>query len=102
MYFSGDDVRHIFDILAEHFPGAHMYFDVVNSFFVGKGISSAFQWGLDRAKDITAMHPNIHLVRSWSTGDLLKERQPLPLRLMNFLPSTRNRSQILHIQFGEQ
>ena len=101
MYFPDSDVRRIFHLLSSHFPGAHMYFDAVHSFFVGKGISSTFQWGLDKAKDIESMSPNIRLVRSWSTGDLLKDRQPPLLRVMNILPSTRNRSQILHIQFAE-
>jgi O-methyltransferase involved in polyketide biosynthesis len=98
MYFSEEDVLRIFDLLTKHFKGAHMYFDVVHSYFVGKGISSAFLWGLDKAKDIEKLNPNIRLVHSWSTGDLLKNRQPLFLRMMNILPSTRNRSQILHIQ----
>lgn len=102
MYFPSEDVRKIFHLLAGHFPGAHMYFDVVHSFFVGKGISGAFQWGLDKAKDIERMSPDIRLVRSWSTGDLLKRRQPFLFRIMNILPLTRNRSQILHVQFGEQ
>ena len=101
MYFPENDVRQIFRLLATHFPGAHMFFDVVHSFFVGKTISSTFLWGLDRAKDVESLNPSIRLMRSWSTGDLLKERQSLFFRVMNVLPSTRNRSQILHIQFGD-
>jgi O-methyltransferase involved in polyketide biosynthesis len=99
MYFTVDDVRHIFDILTTRFPGAHMFFDVVHGFFVGKGISSTFLWGLDKAIDIENINPNIRLINSWSTGDLFKDRQSLLLRIMNVLPSTRNRSQILHICF---
>ena len=79
-----------------------MYFDVVHNFFVGKKISSDFLWGLDNARDIEKIQTNIKLINSWSTGNLLKERQSLFFRIMNLLPSTRNRSQILHIQFTEQ
>ena len=98
MYFSEQDVQQIFHLLAKHFKGAHMYFDVVHSYFMGKGISSTFLWGLDNAGDIEKLCPAIQLIHAWSTGDLLKSRQPLLLRLLNFLPSTKNRSQILHIQ----
>ncbi len=99
MYFSEADVERIFNLLSTHYKGAHMYFDVVHSYFTGKKISSTFLWGLDKAQDIEKMNPGIRLLASWSTGDLYKNRQPLFLRMMNFLPSTRNRSQILHIQF---
>ena len=102
MYFSEEEVKQIFHILSKHFPGAHMYFDVVHNFFVGKKISSEFLWGLDNARDIEKIQTNIKLINSWSTGNLLKERQSLFFRIMNLLPSTRNRSQILHIQFTEQ
>lgn len=99
MYFPIQDIERIFHMLASHFQGAHMFFDVVHSYFVGKGISSSFQWGLDKAKEIEHLSPPIRLLQSWSTGDLLKERQSLFFRLMNVLPGTRNRSQILHIYF---
>jgi O-methyltransferase involved in polyketide biosynthesis len=99
MYFSEEDVKRIFQLLSNNFPNATMYFDVVHSFFVGKGISSAFNWGLDKAKNIKKLNHNIQLVHSWSTGNILKNRQSLFLRIMNFLPSTRNRSQILKIKF---
>ncbi len=98
MYFSENDIQQIFRSLADHFKGAHMYFDVVNSFFIGKGISSTFLWGLDKAKEIEKLNPNIRLVNSWSIGNVLKSRQSLLYRMMNILPSTKNRSQILHIQ----
>lgn len=98
MYFSEQDVRKIFHLLAAHLRGAHMYFDIVHSYFVGKGISSTFLWGLDKAKEIEKLCPGIRLINSWSTGNLLKSRQPLFLRVMNVLPSTKNRSQILHVQ----
>lgn len=102
MYFSAQEVEQIFHMLSSKFPGAHMFFDVVHSYFVGKGISSNFQWGIDKSKDIEHLNPNIRLIKSWSIGDLLKERQSLLFRLMNVLPGTRNRSQILHICFESE
>lgn len=98
MYFSEKDVQQIFRLLAGHFKGADMYFDVVHSFFVSKGISSTFLWGLDKAKDIEKLNPGIRIVKSWSIGNMLKSRQSRLYRIMNILPSTKNRSQILHIQ----
>lgn len=102
MYFSENDVKRIFQKLSDSFPNAYMYFDVVHNFFVGKGISSTFHWGLDKAKSIENLNQNIQLVRSWSTGDMLKDRQSLFFRIMNILPSTRNRSQILCVQFSNK
>ncbi|MEA4889036.1 MAG: class I SAM-dependent methyltransferase [Clostridiaceae bacterium] len=99
MYFTEEDVSHILTLLAKRFPGAHMLFDVVHSYFINKKISSTFLWGIDEAKDVEKLNSNIELIQSWSAGNLLKERQPLILRLLNFLPATKNRSQILHIQF---
>jgi O-methyltransferase involved in polyketide biosynthesis len=99
MYFSKEDISKILALLSKQFPGAHMFFDVVHSYFINKKISSTFLWGIDQAKDIEKLNPSIKLIQSWSAGNLLKERQPLVLRLLNFLPATKNRSQILHIQF---
>ena len=99
MYFSMDDVAQIFHILAEHFQGAIMFFDVVHSYFTGRGISASFQWGIDRANDIERQFSNIQLVRSWSIGDILRERQPFIFNLLNVLPGTKNRSQILQVRF---
>ncbi len=99
MYFSQEEVRGLLALLSQRFPGAHMFFDVVHSYFINKKISSTFTWGMDNARDIEKFNPNIRLLQAWSTGDLLKERQSRLLRMLNFLPATRNRSQILHIQF---
>lgn len=99
MYFTIEEVSNIIILLSKQFPGAHMFFDVVHSYFINKKISSTFLWGIDRAKDIEKLEDNVKLIQSWSAGNLLKERQPPILRLLNFLPATKNRSQILHIQF---
>jgi len=102
MYFAEEDVKQIFHSLSERFAGADMYFDVVHSYFVGKKISNNFLWGLDNATNIEKIHKSIKLVDSWSTGNLLKDRQSLFFKIMNVLPSTRNRSQILHINITRQ
>lgn len=99
MYFTEEHVSQILTRLSRQFPGAHMFFDVVHSYFINKKISSTFLWGIDQAKDIEKLNSSIELIQSWSAGNLLKERQSLILRLLNFLPATKNRSQILHIQF---
>jgi O-methyltransferase involved in polyketide biosynthesis len=99
MYFSESDIKQLLSQISTRFPKAHMFFDVVHPYFVGKGINSTFQWGIAEANDIYRLSDSVHLIHSWSTGNLLKSRQPFFLRLMNVLPSTRNRSQVLHIQF---
>ncbi|WP_058304386.1 class I SAM-dependent methyltransferase [Gorillibacterium timonense] len=102
MYFPEEDVIRFFTLLAKRFSGAHLFFDVVHRFFVNKKMSSPFLWGLDRAKDIEKLNEQVRLVQAWSTGNLLKERQSMLIRILNLLPSTRNRSQILHIQFARE
>lgn len=99
MYLKEEDVKKVFGILTSRFPGAEMYFDVVHTNFVGKGVSSDFVWGIDTARQIENLHDSIKLVESWSTGDLCKNRQSLFFRIMNISSSIRNRSQILHIKF---
>lgn len=99
MYLTEEEVSKVMELLTKRFPGADMFFDVIHSYFVKKKISSTFMWGIDQARDIELLNNNIKLIQAWSSGNLLKERQPLILRLLNFLPGTRNRSQILHIQF---
>ncbi len=99
MYFSEEEVGQILTHLSLIFPGADMFFDVVHSYFINKKISSNFLWGIDSARDIEKLSPRIELIRSWSAGNLLRERQPWILRLLNVLPATNNRSQILHIRF---
>jgi len=99
MYFSEDEVRKILNLLAENFPDANLCFDVVHRFFVGKKISANFLWGIAKAEEIKRLCQNISLVNSWSAGNLLKQRQSLLYRLLNVFPSTRNRSQIMHLKF---
>ncbi len=99
MYFSEEEVAQILTLLSHKFPGADMFFDVVHSYFINKKISSNFLWGIDYAEDIEKLSSRVELIQSWSAGNLLRERQPLILRLLNILPATKNRSQILHIRF---
>lgn len=101
MYFKEDEVRKILNIISTAFPNAHIFFDVLHTFFINKKISSEFLWGIDNAKDIENLNENIKLVQSWSMGNLLKKRQQVLLRIFNILPSTRNRSQILHLIVNE-
>lgn len=99
MYFTETDIVKILDILTKAFPKAELYCDVVHKYFVGKGISSEFRFGIAAVQEIERLHEGIQVVRSWSTGDLLKKRQPLLLRMLNIFPATRNRSRIIHLQW---
>lgn len=100
MYFPEHEVERIFEILCDNFLGVYMYCDVVHSFFINKGISSNFRWGIEKAEQIKKVNARIQLIQSWSMGDLLKKRQAPMMRLMNVFPGTRNRSQILKLKLG--
>lgn len=97
MYFAEEDVAKLFTLLAKRFPNAHMFFDVIHSYFINKKISSTFLWGINKAKEIEKLTPSVKLIQAWSTGNLLKNRQSMFLRALNLFPATKNRSQILHI-----
>lgn len=99
MYLTEEQIKSVFAYIIKCFPKAHLYFDVVHSYFVEKSISSHFVWGIDKAEQITELDKRIRLLEHWSIGDFNKNRQGLLLRLLNILPSTRNRSQILHVSF---
>jgi O-methyltransferase involved in polyketide biosynthesis len=102
MYFEEKDVQKVFQKISEAFPKADIFLDVVHPFFINKGISSKFLWGIDSAKNLEKLDSHIELVKSWSMGSLLKERQPWLLRILNILPSTRKRSQIIHLKVKER
>ena len=99
MYLREEQVKSVFKYICDCFPGADLYFDVIHSYFIGKAISSRFVWGIDRAEEIKGLHDRIKLIENWSIGDFNKKRQGLFLRIMNILPSTRNRSRIIHAVF---
>lgn len=98
MYFTREQVVKILGMLSQAFPGAHLFFDVVHSFFVNKKISSEFLWGIDKARETETISPGAVLFDFWIMGDLYPERQSALLRFFRWLPSTKNRSQILHCQ----
>lgn len=98
MYFTENDVKKILSILIKKFPNADMFFDVVHSFFIGKKISSGFLWGIAKAKELESLNNEISVMQAWSTGSLIKQRQSLIFRMLNVFPSTKNRSQIIHLK----
>lgn len=102
MYFAENDVNEILNILIKKFPKADMFFDVVHSFFIGKKISSGFLWGISRAKELESMNNELSIIQAWSTGSLIKQRQPLIFRVLNVFPSTKNRSQIIHLKIEKR
>lgn len=98
MYFSQSEVKEILGILTSSFKEADVFFDVVHRFFVGKKISSDFLWGIDRASQIHDLNQEITILQSFCAGNLLKERQSFLFRILNVFPSTRKRSQIIHMK----
>mgnify|MGYP003835710397 CR=1 FL=1 len=101
MYFSKEQIRAVLDIIVSNFPNSQMCFDVVHKFFIGKGVTSNFKWGIESAKDIEELNPKVKLIYQWSVGDYHKNRQGFFLRVLNTLQSTKNRSQILKIKLNE-
>lgn len=101
MYFPEEKVREVLEILTGSFPNGDLFFDAVHSSFIGKRISSDFLWGIDEVREVERLNSRVKTVACWSTGSLLKNRQPPLLRLLNRFPSTRNRSRVIHLQWRE-
>jgi O-methyltransferase involved in polyketide biosynthesis len=101
-YFSGDEVKLIFNRLIDHFSKATMFLTLVHKFFVGKNITSGvkFKWGLEAVEEILDIDPRMKLLEYWRTSDFFKKRQSLGLRLFSILSGTgKNSNRILKLSF---
>ncbi len=101
MYFTEGQVRALFKLLAENFPGAQILFDSISPLFVRfqrfydalKNMDAEFQWGLGSVKELEKWHHSIKVLNSGGFGDLpagFSQYFSFRSRLFFKLPPMRN------------
>jgi O-methyltransferase involved in polyketide biosynthesis len=99
-YFTMAETRQLLNLLAERFPGAQMYCDVVDGSLVARGPAPVFKWGLTKAKEIEQLHPKLQLVEHWSIKDFEVNRKQLLTYLISLLKApAQKRLQVLRVRF---
>ncbi|MFW5490520.1 MAG: class I SAM-dependent methyltransferase [Desulfovibrio sp.] len=84
MYFTENELKQFFKELAERFPDAEMFFEMLGSAFVGKEkhhetlkqIDSQvkFKWGLKNTRQMESWHQGIQFVTEWNYFDYYKNQ----------------------------
>jgi O-methyltransferase involved in polyketide biosynthesis len=95
MYFDENQVRSIFNMLANSFPGAEMIFDVIPPFLVGKGkmhdsvksmdTNVEFKWGEKDIRVIEKWNKRIKVKDSWSLFNYEKEKWGFMGKILSIL-----------------
>lgn len=110
MYFPEKRLRPLFQAMAERFPGADLYFEMLAPIMVGKSRKHdtvkmtasipEFLWGIQHSADLNAWSPNIRFVDEWNYFDYQKKRWG-PLGIVARLPLLRPlfASRIVHVRF---
>lgn len=99
-FFDAERMGQLLGLLAVHFPGAQMCFDVVQRRLIGKENGSPFKWGLDKARDIERIHRRVHLVEHWTIREFQSPRRRLWFYLLTLLhPAAKKQMEILRVQF---
>ncbi|THB64087.1 MAG: class I SAM-dependent methyltransferase [Desulfovibrio sp.] len=110
MYFSEKELKPLFQLFAQRFPGADILFEMLAPFMVGKAAKHEslkkmdsppeFKWGLKDTRDMEDWHPAIRLVNEWNYFDYHKKRWKW-LGLLGRLPVLRPRfaSRIVHLKY---
>jgi O-methyltransferase involved in polyketide biosynthesis len=82
MYFEECEVRELFGILAERFPGAEMLFERIAPLLVKrtkqhdsvKYTSASFKWAIKKGKAIESYHHSVSFITEWNYFDFHLKR----------------------------
>jgi O-methyltransferase involved in polyketide biosynthesis len=108
MYFEEAQVKSLFLMLRDHFPGAELVFDAfspllvrMNNFRIARTkIGARYSWSLKRGKDLEKWGDGISLLDEWYYLDSPEPRLD-PIRWVRFIPPLAKVSGIFHYQFGK-
>lgn len=113
MYFEEEQVKGLFSMLVEHFPGSAFVFCAMSPLVVRmqnrhdtiKHVSARFRWGISKIEEIETWDPRYKIERSAVFADLTKKyrkRFPLGMHVMSFLWPPFKRGYGIHlVQLGE-
>lgn len=107
MYFEEEQIKSLFAMLADHFPGATLAFDSMSPQMVRmqnrhdtiSKMSASFRWGVSDIKEVEAWEPRCSIEESIFFYDLAKphiQRFPFMMRVMWLWPSMK-RNYRLHL-----
>lgn len=111
MYFTEEELKPLFKMLATRFSGGEMLFEMLAPFLVGKskhhdsvgkiGSKAEFKWGLKNSREVTTWHSGIEFVDEWNYFDYRKDRWKWFGRIAR-LPFIRPRlsNRIVHLRFA--
>lgn len=74
MYFSENEMRQLLAILAQHFPGAVLFMEIMTPFLIRRQkyhdsvmkTTARFHWGVNDGRKIEALHPQFHFQEQWT------------------------------------
>ena len=108
-YFTEEQHRTIFGLLANGFPGQELLFQtnapsIVRAFVQASDLtklrtSVEMQWGLEESRDVEALHPSVRFLREYPLLEASKE--PVPDALLQGLSpeQLRKAGKIVHVRF---
>jgi O-methyltransferase involved in polyketide biosynthesis len=109
-YFTEEQHRSIFRLIAESFPGQELLFQT-NSPSIVRALakesdltklrtSVEMQWGLEESRDVEALHPSVRFLREYPLLEASKE--PVPDALLQGLSpeQLRKAGKIVHVRFN--
>lgn len=111
MYFTEQELKPLFEQLAERFPGAEMLLEILAPFLVGKSrhhdslskvsVPAEFRWGLKNSLDLETWHPQIRFIQEWNYYDYHKARWKWFGKIAR-LPIIKDRlsNRIVHLRFS--
>ncbi|HQO01862.1 MAG TPA: class I SAM-dependent methyltransferase [Spirochaetota bacterium] len=110
MYFYEQDIRSLFNVLADRFPDAVMLFEMLAPFLVGKAKrheavkkvpGAEFRWSMKNARGMESWHAGITVEKEWNYFDFYPKRwgwMRFPARIPVFRRMMNNR--IVRLSFG--
>jgi O-methyltransferase involved in polyketide biosynthesis len=108
MYFEEAQVKSLFLMLRDHFPGAELVCDAFSPYMVWLNnlriartkIGARYHWGLKRGKDVEKWGNDIYLLDEWSYFSRPEPRLA-HARWMRYIPPLAKASGIFHYRLGK-
>lgn len=106
MYFSQAEVKTILQAIAARFSNAEFLIEGMSPFLVRnsnkhpdlKTYNAAFKWGVKTGEEINTWNIGLEFVQEWYYFDRHKDRAPLFLRIMCWIPAFRKIMKIIHLK----
>lgn len=107
-YFEEAQVKSLFLMLRDHFPGAELVFDAISPYLVWLNnlriartkIGARYHWGLKRGKDVEGWGNDIHLLDEWFYFSRPEPRLS-HVRWMRHITPLAKASGVFHCRLGQ-